>query len=166
MLDAPFAYLGEHPIAPGAYRYQRHALDYTGASYRNLALNAGYEWGEFFDGSRRDARAAIVWSPSPHFGMSAGYVRNQARFPTGSADADTYRVGVDVAPDLAWSFSAVGQYDSVSGQLASLARVRYLPRAGRVYELSYRHERLDDASAAARTDAGVAALKVSWVYQF
>ena len=82
-IDEPFRLRPTVSIAPGDYRFGEAVLYYETTRSRPFSLLLHGNYGTFWNGDRRRARAGVRWRASAHFAASAEYDLNEITLPTG-----------------------------------------------------------------------------------
>ncbi len=138
-LPADFEILEGIVIPEGAYGFVRYGAFFDTSDRRPLALSAGFEAGEFFDGTRTDLELALHWRPGGWLNASAEYEQNRLETPFGVPGEDddgdfTVRIGrlrteVNFSPEVSWQ--TLAQFDNVSRTAGVNTRLRWILRPGR-----------------------------------
>ncbi len=120
-------------IPQGTYSFLRYGARITTSSVRSLSLQLNGEFGDFYEGSRRDLRVTVEWRPSRHFFLSLGYVNNSIDLDFGAFQTHIARVRVNVlfTPDISWNTFI--QYDNVSKLMGINSRFRWIIEPGREF---------------------------------
>jgi hypothetical protein len=118
-------------IPAGDYDWTLVRVEAESGDGREWAFNAEASAGEFFDGTRTDWSAGVVWRPSPRFNGSAAYEETHADLPGGefTTRLAQLRANVNFSPTLAWTNFA--QWDNESDSYGLNSRLRWILEPGR-----------------------------------
>ena len=117
-------------IPPDTYWFTRFEVQGSTFSGRPVSSDFGINWGGFFDGSRTELEARLVWRPSKYLSLSTDYQRNRISLPAGSFQVEEIGGRADFAfsPSL---FGAVfGQWNSEDHEVLLNLRINWIPRPG------------------------------------
>lgn len=130
--------------AGARYDFSRVAVSAQTANRRMLALNAQFEAGGFFSGTRRAITANLTLRARPGLIVYTTAEWNAIDLPEGSFRTRLYRlVGeAQFSPWIAWVNNV--QYDTVSTILGWQSRFRWILRPGRDVYVVYTHNWRDD----------------------
>jgi uncharacterized protein DUF5916 len=130
-LDAPFDVSEGVTVAPGSYHFQQWRLQAESRPDRPLRYGGGYTGGGFYDGTLRESNGYLRWaSRAGRLQLEAEGLYVDGRLPAGDFIEQLWQQKTVFAfsPDLVLSLYT--QYDSVSGNLGTNARLRYTIRPG------------------------------------
>ena len=119
-------------IPIGTYRYQRVMATYTppSANLRRVGVSASV--GKFYDGTDKNISLTPTWVVSRNVELSGLYSVDRIDFASRNqhVTAQVARVRARTAFSASVSFAAFVQYNSLSRQVSSNARLRFNPREG------------------------------------
>jgi hypothetical protein len=130
-LDAPFEVSDSVLVAPGAYHFQQAAVVADSRPDRPLRYGASWTGGGFYDGSLSEWSGYVRWATRPgRLQLEAEGLYIEGRLPAGDFIEQLWqqRIVYAFSPDLVLSLYT--QYDSVSSNLGTNARLRYTIRPG------------------------------------
>lgn len=145
VLPRPFQLPGGIAVATGRYDFDRVRFYGSTAGFREVALTFDLEYGDFYDGQRRDHRLGVQWRPNRHLFMSAQYQTNAIDLPGRSFTTRVYSLSGNVAFNVRWAWLNVLQYDNISRRMGLNSRLRWLPRQGQVAYLVVNYDWREDA---------------------
>lgn len=138
-LQSAFTVATGATIPVGRYRYQRltAALTSPPGDLRRMNVSAGV--GPFYDGTDRYVSLAPVWVVSRHLELSGLYSMDRIEFASRhqQVTAQVARVRARTSFTASLSFAAFVQYNSLSQQVGSNARLRFNPREGTDFYVVY-----------------------------
>ena len=129
-LDEPFEIQDGVVVPEGRYRWTRYRLEGQTAEYRPWAVEALYEWGPFFTGTRREIQLEVVLKPSRHLHLELRSEINHVELDEGTFDTQVYEAGVNIgfSPNLSWA--NLVQFDNDSNLLGLQSRFRWILKPG------------------------------------
>lgn len=134
------------------------------ASYRKISLDARFEGGDFWSGSRIEYGAGVTVRPFPGIELSPEYVRTdvnvEERFST---DLVRFEANLDFTTSLFLTTNI--QFDNLSDLLAINNRLRWIITPGSDLYVVYKHN-WRDGRTGFRTTQRSGALKVSYTHRF
>ncbi len=139
------------PIAPGItlpigsdYEWMRYRLTMSTAQRRKVAFGPTYEWGGFYNGSRRRVAADTNLRLRPGVIVYTSIEWNRVDLPQGVFTTRLYRLVPELqfSPWIAWVNNI--QYDSQSGVVGLQSRFRWILKPGNDLYVVYTHNWLDD----------------------
>ena len=144
-LDRTFEVSEGIPILPGDYVTWNANARLQTARYRPVSVQAGVEYGDFWDGDRTGLSTEVTVQPRPGYRLSASVERNEITLPAGAFDTNLFRVegGWDISP---WaSLTGNVQYDDVTELVGLFGLLRWIVKPGNEIFLVYTHnwQRLD-----------------------
>jgi hypothetical protein len=142
---------------------------FTGAHRKFSASMRVVEYpdGKFYDGSRSDRFAELVWRPSARFRGSLSYDYSDVKLPQGAFEVRLVRMGFDFAfsPTLSWV--NLIQYDNVSEVAGINMRLHWIPEAGREVYFVINHNVEDlDRDNEFHSAFSDATAKVNYTFRF
>jgi len=131
-LDKQFNIFSTYIIPAGNYDYYRHTLGLITAGSRNLAGDASYTFGDFYNGTRRDINAGVNYKIAVPFFVGARYKQNDVTLPDGNFTARIYALNANVlfSPDV--TLYNYLQYDNNSKVIGIQARFQWIVKPGNV----------------------------------
>ena len=137
--DVPttFELSDEANIPTGSYTATEGALELRAARGWAFRPNVTLRAGEFYDGTRVGVESNLTWALNRYLELGGGWEWNRIRFEErGQAfDSNLIRVRARGAVNTKLSMNTFVQYNSLSGQVATNARVRYNFREGQDFWL-------------------------------
>ncbi|MDX2283583.1 MAG: DUF5916 domain-containing protein [Bacteroidia bacterium] len=111
VLDEVFSPVGDARIAPGTYRYVRHACSANSDLSKQLAGSASVEFGPYYDGHLTAWAFSGRWGPVPQIECAIDYEYNRIRdLGQSDADLDTHLIGVNARLALNPRVQLIGFY--------------------------------------------------------
>jgi len=141
-LDIPFTLNGVE-IGAGDYQFGEWRVSFDSSPARRLYYGAMYSPQEFFGGTRTDMSAKLGARASDRLSTEASYNRNDVSLPGGDFVVDLAALRVDFALSPNAAFRSVTQYNSLTDQFSTSARLRYTYRPGSDLYLVYDEIRRD-----------------------
>jgi hypothetical protein len=167
-LDRSFDILrdGRFVIPVGDYGNRGFRVQATSASFRRLSGTAAFERTGFWTGTRDDVTANVTVRPIAGINMTANWVYNTVSLPTGSFDAQIYRLftSVDMTPLVSLNLNV--QYDNVSRLLGTQNRLVWILTPGNTIFLVYQHNWRNPVDERLFTLERQANLKVNFTQRF
>ncbi len=117
-INFDFAPLGLQ-IAQGDYSYIRYVLKYNTDQSKKFSGSIGYDFGDFYNGTRNTLEGGLRYAPLPHIALTADYEYNNINnVGVASNDLDTrlYTGGLRVALNPRVQLSTFYQYNSFDEQ--------------------------------------------------
>ena len=131
-LDEDFAIYPKDSIAIplGSYNFWQQGIELSTAPRRNAWIAFDFNWGNFFNGSRRSLDIKAGYKIGIPFFIGLEYEQNNVDLPGGSFITRIYRINADVYfnPDI--SLSNFIQYDNVSEKWGWQSRFRWILKPG------------------------------------
>ena len=136
-LDKQFNIFSTYVIPAGKYDYYRHTLSLVTAGSRNLAGDASFAWGDFYNGSRKDLNTGVNYKVAVPFFIGARYKQNEVCLPDGNFTARIYSVNANILfnPDITW-YNYL-QYDNSSEIIGIQSRFQWIFKPGNVIILAW-----------------------------
>jgi hypothetical protein len=166
ILAAPFLLPNGLRVGPGRYDFDRLRFYSTLAGYRTLGINLDLETGDFYDGSRDDARVTINLRPNRHLLMAGQYAINRIELPRGRFTVRNYSLTANVAFNVRWAWLNVVQYDNVSGRLGVNSRLRWLPGEGQSMYFVVNYDWREDPLGNFRPSIAETTLKLNYTFRY
>ena len=144
-LDAPFRISNGITLPLGAeYDYSRYWVRGQTANRRVLALNARYERGSFYSGTRTQTIAGLTLRARPGYIVYMNGEWNDVRLPEGRFSSNLYRVvgETQFTPFVALVNNV--QFDTVSRVMGWQSRFRWILRPGNDLYVVYTHNWRED----------------------
>jgi hypothetical protein len=130
-------------IAPGRYHFGEWSFSYRSNPARRVYFNLGYSPQTFFDGHRTDTSGSLGLRINSQLSTVAGLSRNDVDLPSGAFRANVGSLGVDYALSPNTAFRSLTQYNSLTEQWSTSARLRYSYRPGSDFYVVYDELRRD-----------------------
>ncbi|MCP5111963.1 MAG: carbohydrate binding family 9 domain-containing protein [bacterium] len=165
-LFKPFEIRDDIPIPVGDYNYTAHRFSYHTATNRPWFLSAGYSFGSFYTGRRKELSTTLLWRKNSHisaiFELRQHWVRlREGQFNTRLA---LFRLNYSFSPLV--TLSNFVQYDTDSANIGLQSRLRWIVKPGNEVFLVLNHswqENTLDRFEALRTDVRA---KVNYTFRF
>jgi len=130
VLTAPFRPQGipaGSSIAPGRYSFNNGSITYNSSNARRLSPEAGYRFGEFYDGNRTGFTAGGRFRANANFAAALTWTRDAVDLPGGvSFNTNLASVRVDASFSTRMFLNAFIQYNSVTRQISSNIRYDFI----------------------------------------
>ncbi len=134
------------------------------ASYRKISLEASFEGGGFWSGSRIEYGAEVTVRPFPGIELSPEYIRTDVNVEEKfSTDLVRFEANLDFTTSLFLTTNI--QFDNLSDLLAINNRLRWIITPGSDLYVVYKHNWID-RGVGLRTSQRSGALKVSYTHRF
>jgi hypothetical protein len=151
-------------IPAGRYWTDRASLQVETFEGRPVVADAGFSWGEFYDGTSTEWEAGLAWKPGKHFSASADYARTDIRLAAGAFAIDEVvaRMNLSLSPRLYGS--VFGQWNNDDDEILFNFRVTWIPKPGAYlyFVLNQFGDTLDPRRW--RMNTTVAMLKFVWYF--
>jgi hypothetical protein len=128
-IDNPFS-VGGVTIDSGEYWFHDWHFIFSSDASRRFFYQLSYVPQTFFDGNRRDLSASVGLRVTDQLATSVSMSRNDVEVPNGAFKADIASLQIDYAFSPAVSLRSLTQYNSLSEQWSTSARLRYIFRPG------------------------------------
>ena len=128
-IDDPFS-VGGVTIDPGRYWFHDWNFSFRSDPSRRFFYQLSYVPQTFFDGNRTDMSVTTGFRVTDQLATSASITRNDVEIPNGAFKADIASLQVDYAFSPTVSLRSLTQYNSLSEQWSTSARLRYIFRPG------------------------------------
>ncbi|MFC4220346.1 carbohydrate binding family 9 domain-containing protein [Flagellimonas marina] len=117
-INFDFAPLGLQ-IEEGNYNYTRYTLKYNSDQSKKLSASFGYDFGNFYNGTRNTATAGLRYAPLPHISFTADYEHNNINglgILQEDLDTELYTGSLRLALNPRVQLSTFYQYNSFGEQ--------------------------------------------------
>ena len=135
--------VGGVPIDPGDYRFHDWAVMFNSDPSRRLFYRVSWQPQTFYGGDRTDYSASIGLRVTSQLATQASFSRNDVSIPNGDFTADIGSLQIDYAFSPTISLRSLTQYNSLSDQLSTSARLRWIFRPGSDIYVVYDEVRRD-----------------------
>ena len=167
-LDAPFTISDNVTLPLGAtYDFTRYRLLFQTANRRMLSLDARFEAGDFYSGTRFEQAYELVGRLRPGLILTLIAELNSVKLPEGDFTTRLFRINADTPFTPFVMLTNDIQYDSQSSVLGWQSRFRWILKPGNDLYVVYTHNWLDDTrfDRFATLDRRLAS-KVLYTYRF
>ncbi len=113
-------------IPVGDYRSGRTSLSYTTDRSKPFSGNVGYNWGDYYGGTRTGLNLGVQYLHSYRLSASFTYARNNVKLPQGSLHTDQVGMNFSYRFNPKMFFSSFIQYNNQSDQISSNIRFRLI----------------------------------------
>ena len=127
-LDEPFRLRPTVSIPPGRYHFGETVLYYETTRSRPLSLLLHGNYGSFWNGDRRRARAGLRWRVNAHVAASAEYDRNQITLPGAGFTEGLAAIRVDSSLTTRLFLNAFVQYNGRDDVWLTNVRLNFIHR--------------------------------------
>ncbi|MEM6684270.1 MAG: DUF5916 domain-containing protein [Bacteroidota bacterium] len=106
-------------IGEDNYSYTRFIINYNTDQSKKLSASAGYNFGNFYNGTRNTLTARVRYAPLPNISLSANYEHNNINslgIQSEDLNTDLYTANVRLALNPRVQFSSFYQYNSFDKQ--------------------------------------------------
>jgi hypothetical protein len=117
-------------IEPDEYWFTRYEIQFSTFGGRRISADGGVSWGDFYDGTRSELGASVIWRMSKHLGLSADYQHNDVNLPAGSFKVDEVGGRADFAFSPRLFGALFGQWNSDDEQILLNFRINWIPQPG------------------------------------
>jgi hypothetical protein len=146
-IDAPFR-AGGVTIDPGDYRFWDAQANFRSDPSRRLFFGARVAPQTYYGGHRLDMSGSVGVRVTDQLATQAEFSRNDLDLPNGDAVVDIASFQLDYAFSPTMSLRSLTQYNSLTDQISTSARLRYMFRPGSDIYLVYDEVRRDTPWAA------------------
>ena len=122
--------VGGVPIDPGKYWFQDWNFSFRSDPSRRFFYRLSYAPQTFYDGNRTDLSGGVGVRVTDELSTSASISRNDVEIPNGEFRADIASLTIDYTFSPTVSLRSITQYNSLSEQFSTSARLRYIFRPG------------------------------------
>lgn len=127
-LLAPFDIHPRVRLPVGDYAYGDYRLSYMSDPSDRFWMVASFQWGGFFDGTRRLYRLEGGVRPSPHLQVTGSYERNAVELGPGAFSTDLVGLKVNYSVSTSLYVAAFVQYNSLTDQVVTNLRANFIHR--------------------------------------
>jgi len=145
VIRRPFVLPGGVRVPVGRYDFDRVRLYGQTAGFRPMAFNWDFGAGDFYDGTRGDARVGINWRPNRHWALGTTFQTNRLELQSGDFTTRVWSMNANYAFNVRWAWLNVAQYDNVSKRIGLNSRLRWWPAQGQVAYLVVNYDWREDA---------------------
>jgi len=145
VIRRPFVLPGGVHVPVGRYDFDRVRLYGQTAGFRPVAFNWDFGAGDFYDGTRGDARVGINWRPNRHWALGTTFQTNCLELQSGDFTTRVWSMNANYAFNVRWAWLNVAQYDNVSKRIGLNSRLRWWPAQGQVAYLVVNYDWREDA---------------------
>jgi len=145
VIRRPFVLPGGVHVPVGRYDFDRVRLYGQTAGFRPVAFNWDFGAGDFYDGTRGDARVGINWRPNRHWALGTTFQTNRLELQSGDFTTRVWSMNANYAFNIRWAWLNVAQYDNVSKRIGLNSRLRWWPAQGQVAYLVVNYDWREDA---------------------
>ncbi|HUF74793.1 MAG TPA: DUF5916 domain-containing protein [Longimicrobiales bacterium] len=135
--------VGGVPIDPGDYRFHDWAVMFNSDPSRRLFYRFSWQPQTFYGGDRTDYSATLGLRVTSQLATQASFSRNDVEIPNGEFTADVGSLQIDYAFSPTISLRSLTQYNSISDQFSTSARLRWIFRPGSDIYVVYDEVRRD-----------------------
>ena len=143
VLDDPFFVASGIAIDPGTYRFWDFNVMFNSNPARRISYNLRYAPQTFWDGDRTDWGGGLNVRFTDQLSTSGRFSRSVVDLPAGDFTADIASFQVDYGFSPRLSLRTLSQYNSLTEQLSTSARLRYTYRPGSDIYIVYDEARRD-----------------------
>ena len=136
-LENDFNLLNSVVIAPGEYSFRSSGLSFSSAQQRDLWGEISYEWGGFYNGSRKTVEIESGWQVFVNLFLGAEFEKSYLDFPSGAFDVSVYRAVTNILFSPNVNLFTFLQYDDISETAGWQFRFRWIMRPGREVLLAW-----------------------------
>lgn len=166
VLKRPFTLPGSVGVPTGRYEFDRMRLYGNTAGFRPVSMTWDLEIGDFYDGTRRDARVGLNWRPNRHWALGTQLQANQIDLPSGEFTARVWSVTANYAFNVNWAWLNVAQYDNVSKRIGLNSRLRWLPAQGQVAYLVVNYDWREDVNGNFQPFLAETTVKFTYTFRY
>lgn len=130
LLDEDFNIFGDFIIPQGSYMWWQHQIELETKGARNVWGEAGYSFGQFFNGYRNDLKLQVNWKVAVPFFLGGTVSQNRVELPEGNFTANVFQLNANVlfSPDI--TLYNYFQYDNASNSAGWQSRFRWIVKPG------------------------------------
>ncbi|MEJ2050252.1 MAG: DUF5916 domain-containing protein, partial [Calditrichota bacterium] len=164
-LTEDFQISSGHVIPRDTYTFWRNSLQLESAQHRNFWATGLFQWGDFFNGTRRDIDIAFGYKIVVPLFVGLEMARNDVTLPDGNFTAEIYSLNANIlfSPDITlYNFI---QYDNFSNNMGWQSRFRWIIRPGNEILLVW-NSLWDDPVNTLRVTQSSTRFKVKYTYRF
>jgi len=131
------------PVNPGDYAFWDTQVNFRSDPSRRLYFGARVAPQRYYGGDRLDMSGSVGVRVTDQLAAQAEFARNDLDLPNGDVVVDIASLQVDYAFSPTMSLRSLTQYNSLTEQLSTSARLRYMFRPGSDIYLVYDEVRRD-----------------------
>ena len=143
VLDEPFEVRPDVMVGAGTHRFGDWRFMYTSDPSRKVYGSGYYSPQSFFDGDRNDYNATVGLRLTSQLATEGAFTRNDVALPGGSFTADIATFRLDYARSPTVTLRTLTQYNSLTDQWSTAARLNYIYRPGSDIYIVYDELRRD-----------------------
>ncbi len=166
VIRRPFVLPGGVRVPAGRYDFDRVRLYGQSAGFRPLAFTWDLGTGDFYDGSRDDARVGINWRPNRHWALGTNYQANRLELQGRDFTTRVWSLNANYAFNVRWAWLNVAQYDNVSKRIGLNSRLRWWPAQGQVAYLVVNYDWREDARGEFRPFLAETTVKFTYTFRY
>lgn len=117
-------------IKPDEYWFTRYEIQFSTFGGRRISAAGGASWGDFYDGTRTEFGASVIWRMNKHLSLSADYQHNDVELPAGSFKVNEAGGRADFAFSPSLFGALFGQWNSEDEEILLNFRINWIPRPG------------------------------------
>ncbi|MFT7459779.1 MAG: hypothetical protein ACI909_002462 [Planctomycetota bacterium] len=139
-LFSPFEIQPGVIIPTGDYDFYTVWGQVTTGTHRPLAMEVTYKLGEFYDGSKTDVKALLLWRPTPHFYITLEHQVFDVDLPQGRFEFEINRVrfNINLTPTLSWTNYV--QQESETHFMTLQSQLRWIIVPGNELTMTINHD--------------------------
>jgi len=166
VIGRPFVLPGGVRVPVGRYDFDRARLYGQTAGFRPLALNWDLGTGDFYDGTRDDARVGISWRPSRHWALGTTLQTNRLELQGREFTTRVWSLNANYAFNVRWAWLNVAQYDNVSKRIGLNSRLRWWPAQGQVAYLVVNYDWREDTRGDFQPSLAETTVKFTYTFRY
>ncbi|MBG6131222.1 hypothetical protein IWQ47_002910 [Aquimarina sp. EL_43] len=141
-LEKPIRFTNTLEAAIGDYMFYYFGASYSPGNRRNIQFPVGIEYGKFYEGTNLKLEIKPTINFGKHFNIESSWKANYIVFDKQNTEEwiHVIQTKFNWAYNLHLSGSIIGQYNSVSDQLLTSARLRYNVKDGHDIYLVYNQD--------------------------
>jgi hypothetical protein len=130
-LFAAFKLLDSITIPLNTYDFRTYSISATSAQQKNFWGGVTYEWGDFFDGTKKTMKIETGWQALVHLFVGSEFEKSFLALPGGEIDVGIYRLIMNVLFNPRINLFTFIQYDDVTETSGWQSRFQWIIRPGR-----------------------------------
>jgi hypothetical protein len=163
-LDEDFDIFNGTVIPEGAYTWWACDTRFETNRSRPLSMEAGVEWGDFYNGTRNEINVEAQYNLSKHLSFSTDITHNAIEIGDSSFDAEEYSGRVNVNLSTRLTSSSFIQWNNETKETNLNVRIHFIPNIGSDIYFVYNH--LWDGMRDYRTAYSGAMGKIAWLFTY
>lgn len=130
LLTKDFNIFEDFIIPQGNYEWWRHQIELETKGARNIWGEAGYQFGDFYNGSRKDIKMQLNWKIAVPFFIGGTITQNRINLPEGNFKANIFQLNANIlfSPDI--TLYNYFQYDNASKSAGWQSRFQWIIKPG------------------------------------